>query len=79
MGRSAEEHMLRSDQLLLASLRSQKELLDHLIDDIESDKIDDVSIRGALQALTSNYKNLKKDALSEPKMPLLFDFHIFSL
>ncbi len=79
MGRFTEEHVLKSDTSLLTSLRSQKELLDHLIDDIESDKIDDVSIRGALRALTSNYKNLKKDALSEPKMPLLFDFHIFSL
>ncbi len=79
MSGNIEEHVLKSDEVFLASLRSQKELLDNLIGEIESDNIDDVSIRGLLQSLDSNYLKLKKASGADSRMSAMFDFHFLTL
>ncbi len=79
MAARIEEYALKSNESFLAGLQSQKERLEHLIDEIDANKIDDPAIRDAVHELNLNFKKLRENCGSDAKPFLPFNFNFLML
>ncbi len=79
MAGKIEECALKSNEAFLAALQFQKERLRQLLDEIESDSIDDQTIRDVVLELNVNLQKVQANCGNDVKSFIPFNFNFLML